>query len=193
MPALGDLAADQLETLRSGVRLMALRALRDPDAAEEVVQETLARAVAALRERSPEVGNLGAYVAGIARHVIADVHRAQKRTVPLDASVAGRADAGPDPLHTLISAAERTAVRAALAKLSLTDREILRLSFFEGLTPAEVAARLHQPDARVRKRKSRALERLRRAFLEAARRPESAPAPTDSRARVSRTPMAKEG
>lgn len=182
----------QLATLRSGVHLMALRALRDPDAAEEVAQETLARTVAALRERNPEVVDIGAYVAGIARHVISDVHRAAKHTVPLDAS-AIPADPRPDCLEALISAAEGVAVRVALASLSRSDREVLRLTFFEGLTPAEIAERLRQPDTRVRKRKARAIERLRRAFFKVAGSHESTSAPTDARGTTTKSGTTKGG
>jgi RNA polymerase sigma-70 factor (ECF subfamily) len=145
---------------------MALRALGDPEAAEEVAQETLVRTVAALRDRDPEdPRKLGAFVAGIARHVIADALRARYRAVPLDTvpeHVLPASD--PDPLDALVSSAEAARVRAALAALGARDRELLRLSFFEGLTPTELGARFAEPVARIRKRKSRALERLRRAF-----------------------------
>jgi RNA polymerase sigma-70 factor, ECF subfamily len=146
---------------------MALRSLGSVPAAEEAAQETLARAVEALQSgqlRDPE--RVAAFVSGIARHVIADACRARKRDVPLEglpeaAAVAGTGDA----LAALISTAEQGAVRTALARLSAGDRELLRLAFFEGLEPAEIAARLGEPAERIRKRKSRALERLRAAFL----------------------------
>ena len=157
---------DDLEHLRRGLQLMALRALGTMLAAEEVAQETLARAVLALQNGHP-VDPLGvpAFVAGIARHVIADTLRASRRVVSLDAlgrsePVAVQADA----LDALVSAAERERVRAALRQLSPDDRELLRLCYFDGLTPAELAARLGEPAERIRKRKSRALERLRTAF-----------------------------
>ncbi len=165
-----DVPAQELEVLRRGLRLLALRSLRDIDLAEEAAQETLVRALAALR--GGHVNNpahLGAFARGIACHVIADLHRAQQRTTSLDASQ--EADdppsADPDALHLLVSDEEHEHVRAALASLSGADRELLRLSFFEGLTPLELANRLGEPATRVRKRKSRALERLRRALEEA--------------------------
>jgi RNA polymerase sigma factor (sigma-70 family) len=68
-------------------------------------------------------------------------------------------------LDALISAAETDRVRVALGALSPADQHLLRLCFHEDRTPAEVAAMLREPADRVRKRKSRALERLRRAFL----------------------------
>jgi DNA-directed RNA polymerase specialized sigma24 family protein len=46
---------------------------------------------------------------------------------------------------------------------------VLRLSFYEGLAPAEIAERLAEPAPRVRKRKARALDRLRLAYLQLSR------------------------
>lgn len=161
------LPPEELERLRSGVRLMALQTLRDPDAADEVVQETLTRALEALRlGRLKDIGKLGGFVRGIARHVIADVVRARQRSAAFDAlSDVANGPAKPDALSELISAEERRRVLLALTELSTTDRQILNLSYFEGLTPTEIAERLGEPALRIRKRKSRALERLRRAFL----------------------------
>jgi RNA polymerase sigma-70 factor (ECF subfamily) len=146
---------------------MALRALGNADAAEEAAQEALARALAALANgRAREIQNLGAFVHGIARHVIADVQRGGKRLVGAEV-LANQPDPAStqDALGRAVAAEERECVRAALRRLSSGDREILHLSFYEGLTPAEVADRLGEPALRVRKRKSRALERLRRVFL----------------------------
>lgn len=163
----GEPELEAVERLRLGLRIMALRALGDPEAAEEAVQETLVRALEALRQgrvRNPE--KLGAFVRGIARHVIADTRRARQRGVPLQAiPETGPGTGHDDPLTTLITAEERDRVRAALTQLSTGDREILHLSFFEGLTPVEIAERLGEPALRIRKRKSRALGRLRQALL----------------------------
>lgn len=158
---------ETLARLRDGVRIMALRALGSADAAEEVAQETLARALSALESgRLANPQSLPAYVHGIARHVIADVHRSRKRTVPLgfDGGAAPELD-GPDALDGLISSEQMDRVREALEELSPGDREVLRLSFFEGLTPSEIAESQGVPPPTVRKRKSRALERLRQVFF----------------------------
>ena len=166
-PGTNELGVEELERLRPGLRMMALRALGNAEAAEEAAQETLARAVVALREGRPsDPQKVGAFVAGIARHVIAKAYHARQRLVPLDAMPHGAPATGmADPLTALVSALEHEAVHAALARLSPGDRALLRLAFFEGLTPAAVAARLGEPPERIRKRKSRALQRLRAAFL----------------------------
>ncbi len=161
---------EAVERLRLGLQIMALRALGDTEAAEEAVQETMVRAMEALRDgRLNDPEKLGAFVRGIARHVIADAHRARQRGAPLQAVPEGElGTSGDDPLTALITAEERNRVRLALRRLSAVDRQILHLSFFEGLTPIEIAQRLGEPALRVRKRKSRALARLRQALLQGA-------------------------
>ena len=162
-----------LELLRGGLRIIALRALGDPDAAEEAVQETLSRAVIALADgRLADRDKLAAYVAGIARHVCSHMLRDRKHTVSLDGDESsGMAPVDPalsthsDPLEALITAAETKRLRLAFRELPRADQRLLRLCFHDDQTPAEVAAKLDEPPERVRKRKSRALDRLRRAFL----------------------------
>lgn len=161
---------ETLECLRTGLRLIALRSLSDAEAAEEVVQETLARGLEALENgRLNDSDNLGAYFRGICHHVIVDTIRARQRITSLDA-LPERAYGNPssDALHTLISEEQKARVVRALKELSPRSRECLRLSFYEGLKPAEVAARLGEPGPRIRKRRSRALQRLREVFFEQA-------------------------
>ena len=161
------LSAEALERIRHGVRLLALHELGDAELADEVAQETLARLVQAIREgRLREASMVGAFARGVARHVVADVIRLRRRHVEIDAvgshpTLASQDDA----LAALVSADQTSRVRQALRELTDADRDLIRLIYFDGLTSEAVAARLGEPAARVRKRKERALERLRRAFL----------------------------
>ena len=164
-----EIEGAELEVLRAGVRLMALRAFGDPDLAGEVAQETIVRAFHSLRSSRPE--KLGPFVAGIARHIIADIIRARPREVPLDDLAP---DSQPrtqqrDALAVLCDASEQARVHRALGLLAQEDRELLRLVFFDGLSPSEIAQRLGAPPERIRQRKLRALARLRRAFDEGAK------------------------
>lgn len=144
--------------------MVALRALGNPDVAEDVAQEALSRGIAAADSgRLTAEDNVGAYLHGIARHVIADIRRAQGRESLVPSSL----EPSPVPavaLRELITKEERARVRRALSRLSERDREILRLAFWDDLNSAEIASRLDEPPARIRKRKSRAVERLREAF-----------------------------
>ncbi|MDB4874760.1 MAG: polymerase sigma factor [Gemmatimonadetes bacterium] len=159
-----QLTTQQLETLANGVRILALRRLGDADAARDVVQETMARLLDALGKgqlRDPE--RVGAFARGIAHHVIVDYRRATGRLTTLPDELAN--EAAPSALDLLVRDEEVERMRAALARLSSGDRELLHLAFVENLSPRAVAARMREPAERVRKRKSRALARLREVFL----------------------------
>ena len=163
------LRSSEIERLSAGIYLMALRALGDAHAAEEVSQETLARMLAAFEDgRANQQASLGAFVRGIARHVIVDFIRASTKDRRNSSDVASTPDqSAADPLDTLVSEEERSRVRYALRGLPAADRELLHLLFWEGLKPREVSARVGEPAGRIRTRKSRALGRLRAAFLAA--------------------------
>lgn len=130
---------------------------------EEVVQECLTRALKGVREgRLSDRSALGAYARGIARHVIAEVLRRRAKTsrsrVTTDPDALPASD---DPLQFVIAEEERTRVREGLDQLSEGDREILTLSFYHGLRPREIAEKRGLSSQVIRKRKSRALQRLR--------------------------------
>lgn len=177
-----ELLTQKLETLRRGLYMIALRRLGDPEAAQDVVQESLVRALAALREgRGPEPEKLGAFVTAIAGHVIADLYRSRERQATFEAKRDRDALEQPlDPLSSLIVAEECDAVRAAMARLSRADQLLLRLCYTERLTPREIGERLGEPAGRIRVRKSRALARLRAAFRQVSRN-ETAPSTTPLR------------
>jgi RNA polymerase sigma factor (sigma-70 family) len=157
------LTPKQIALLRNGLRMMALRALGDVDEAEDVVQESLLRALDAVSaEIASDPVRLGAFVGGIARHVIADVRRREARTTVLPE---GQPDSKhSDCLDDVVKAEERTRVVRALARLSSADQALLHASFYEGMTPGQIAFRTHQTPEAVRKRKSRALGKLRRVL-----------------------------
>lgn len=147
-----------------GVRLIALRALGDPELADDVAQEAVTRAIASLAsERDTPIADLGGFVYGIARHLIADVHRARGRTLPVD-SIPEPVEPSPGALDATIAHEDRERVRLALAELETPDRDLLRLYFVDGLDADAIGKRLGETAVNIRKRKSRALERLRRLF-----------------------------
>ena len=157
---------ETLATLRGGLRIVALRRLREADAADECVQEVLARTLELVRAgRVRSAQELTPIAYGIARHVIVDEIRRRVRAQRVSLFAGDAVSAAPDVLAPLIAGEERERLRAAWSELSDEDREILHITFFEGVEPSELARRRGQPPERVRKQKSRALERLRRAFF----------------------------
>ncbi len=160
------LSEEEVESLLASVRIIALRKVGDMQVAEEVAQETLTRTLhAAEVGRLEDKRSLAPYVRAIASNVIADIYRTSSRVVSLE-SLPGQdvPRSKQNPLRELMSEQERQRVRDALAYLSPQDREILRLCYYDGLPPKEIAARQGEPAPRIWKRKSRALERLRSAY-----------------------------
>lgn len=151
--------------LAAGLAIVAARAIgRGPDA-DDAVQEILARTVEALRAgRVPEGVPVAAFAYGIARHVLADVLRERARHAGPAVDAASLPAPQPSPLDQLIGAEERAAMDRALATLSDADRELLRDCYVRGLRLTDIAARVGEPAERIRKRKSRALQRLREAL-----------------------------
>jgi RNA polymerase sigma-70 factor (ECF subfamily) len=148
--------------MEGGLLLVAVRALGDMDEARDAVQETMARALEALRGNRVPVGVvLEAFVYGICRHVIADVQRRRVRERGTVGDVGALPAPIPSALDALVSAEERDAVARALAALPAADRDLLERCFVRGERVAAIAARQGEPAERIRKRKSRALERLR--------------------------------
>jgi RNA polymerase sigma-70 factor (ECF subfamily) len=102
---------------------------------------------------------------GVARRQLANQRRGQLRRARL-------ADRLRSELPAAVAAVRApedqrvAAVRAALARLEEEDREILRLTSWEGLAPSEIAAVMGLPGVTVRSRLHRARKRL-RAELEA--------------------------
>lgn len=156
--------SSDLSHLLPGLRVLALRQLGNAATAEDVAQEAIVRALGAIANgQLREPHKVAAFVAGIARHIITDHIRA-KRHVEVDVFAIELPSAHPDALAELISSEERAQLRHMLARLSTADQELLRLTYEEGLSAAEVAERLQETPVVVRKRKSRALERLRANF-----------------------------
>lgn len=151
-----------LARIREGIRLLALRRLGDPELADDVAQETVTRGLVAIRQGRPaDVDRMGAYFRGIALNVIADHYRESGRAQVVSHEGSPGPDLkAPSPLDAAIRSQRAGRVRRALAALAESDRELLRLTYYEGLTSAEIARRNHEPPARIRKRKQRALERL---------------------------------
>jgi RNA polymerase sigma-70 factor, ECF subfamily len=169
-PGADDLAAELTQRYWHRLRLFAARRLRDRNAAEDVAQETLRRALEALRDgRVQNLVALPAFLFKTAQNIC--MHRA--RSAAREAKAFGRFGQDPqgavsvdpaDPLTALIGEERRAQVRDALGSLAESDRELLRMIYGEVMTPAEIARTLGTNMVALRARKHRALQRL-AAFL----------------------------
>jgi len=147
--------ADNFEPLLA----YALRRVEQAEDAADVVAETFL--VAWRREwEMPPDAEVRLWLYGVARRVLANHRRGGVRRERLGEKLRQRLRGvtGVDPADEV---PVRLTVRAALARLSELDREVLMLTFWEGLEPREAAAVLDVSAATVRTRLSRARARLR--------------------------------
>ena len=154
------------QTCRHGLFLIALRSLGDEDDAREVVQETIARTIEALtNDRVPANVPVRAFIHGVARHVIIDVLRVRVRRAsmrvesPDDVEQERRSS-----LDAMVAAEDRARLSQALQRLPAGELELLRRCYVLGEGLIDIARSSGEPAERIRKRKSRALDRL-RSFL----------------------------
>jgi RNA polymerase sigma-70 factor, ECF subfamily len=129
------------------------------DTADDVVSETMMRAVTSIDRFRWTPAGIEPWLFGIARRVVADHHRRTGRLRRWSRAVASPAPSLPADAVEL--ADEHAAVRAAFSQLSARDRELLELRFIAGLTPDQAAAVLGKRPGAVRVAQSRALARLR--------------------------------
>jgi RNA polymerase sigma factor (sigma-70 family) len=152
-------AANERELLAYALR----RVDRAEDAAD-VVAETFLVAWRRLKTL-PQGDEARLWLYGVARRQLANQRRGQLRRSRL-------ADRLRAELPAAVASARSpedhrvAAVRAALARLDEEDREILRLTSWEGLTPSEIAAVIGVPGVTVRSRLHRARKRLRSELLQ---------------------------
>ncbi len=146
------------------VRLFALRRVGDATLAEDLAQETLRVAGAALREgRLQNPDALPAFIFQTARHLCLQRHRSDSR----EARALGRLQveqaeqpAPADPLLVLVGEERCATVRRAMTRLDPGDRRLLELLYFDDLPTADVSVRLGVTAEALRVRKHRALRRL---------------------------------
>jgi RNA polymerase sigma factor (sigma-70 family) len=137
----------------------AVRRVEQSADAADVVAETFL-VVWRRRAEMPPDDEVRLWLYGVARRVLANHHRGGTRRERLGERLRhGLRETGAvDPSREL---PERLAVRSALGRLGELDREVLMLTFWEGLEPRETAMVLRLNPAAVRTRLSRARGRLR--------------------------------
>lgn len=106
------------------IRALCARILRDPNAAEDIAQETLLRAWERREQMREE--DLGAWLSVVARNLCLSSLRKDGRMFVTD-EVPDRPDAGADPAIEVGRRESRRNVRRALAKLGPRSRRVIDL------------------------------------------------------------------
>ncbi|MDA5279996.1 RNA polymerase sigma factor [Streptomyces sp. NPDC054904] len=166
----------------------AVRMSFDRAAAEDIVSLTFLEAWR-LRATLDNVTSHRAWLLGVATNVMRNTRRAARRhsaamsRLPLTDPIADPAD---EVVSRITDRARAVATLAALDRLRRSDREVIALSVWSGLSHAEIAGACGIAEASVRSRLSRARSRLRELTAAAL-----AADPTSGQVSVSR--IAREG
>jgi RNA polymerase sigma-70 factor (ECF subfamily) len=134
--------------------------------AEDLLQEVFLQVWRQAQSYSPERGSPEAWLITMTRSRAIDKLRARRRrdtsTVTVEEPVRPQ---GGEPAESSTQTLEaRLTLEGVLAKLPESQRTVLELAYFDGLTQSEIAAHLSQPLGTVKTRMRAGLERL-RGFL----------------------------
>lgn len=139
--AKGDLDAFN-EVVRRHQRFawgIAYRFLGDPEAAEDLVQETFIRVLKAASRYKPSA-NFRTYLYQIVSRLCID--RARKKRPIFTDRLPELVDASPGPVASLVSKERETEIRKALDDLPPRQRMAIILRYYEGLSYADIARTL---------------------------------------------------
>ncbi len=166
----GDREADRREAALRGLHdrhapelwRFAMRLTRDPQVAEDVVQESLLRAWKDPGLATRNEHQARAWLYTVVRHLVVDRWRsaASRHEVSgvefIEGSVADRSE----------EVLDRWLVAEGLAELSREHRHVIAAVYYEGRTVAEVAGELRIPEGTVKSRLHYGLRSLRLALQE---------------------------
>lgn len=152
------------------VYALALRILRRPTVAEDVVQETLVRVWRGAPTYLGGPAGFDAWLFRIARNLCIDQLRRQRVrpeiNEPMQSDIEDEdplesiADAAADVAETAWERVRRAQIRDALYTLPHEQRIAVELAYFEGLSHREIAARLNEPLGTVKTRLRLGLQKL---------------------------------
>jgi len=140
---------------------VALRVLRDPASAEDVLQEVFMQIWRNPNGFNATRGSLGGWLTVVARNRSIDAVRRKRPSEQVD-------DMALASNYNLADEAERNSLmekaRGVIRLLPMEQRKTLEMAFFDGLTHSEIAEMTGDPLGTVKTRIRSALTSLRKAF-----------------------------
>jgi RNA polymerase sigma-70 factor, ECF subfamily len=158
-----DAFSQLYDRFSSLVFTLAMRMLRARSDAEDLLQEVFVQVWRQAQSYSAERGSPEAWIINIARSRAIDkirsIRRMEKSFVLTDDPA--RAESSDNVESSVAESEARMAMNSALANLPETQRKVLELAYFGGLTQTEIATRLAEPLGTVKTRMRSAIQRLR--------------------------------
>lgn len=115
--------------------------VRDTQTTDDLTAQIFERTLDDLGNYRPEQAPFGAWLFGIARHVVGDHFRTEKRHSWLSLEgLLHLASQGPQPEEIAVRSELSERLLAALARLSSRDRDLIGLKFAAGLNNRQIAA-----------------------------------------------------
>jgi len=155
---------------------LALRILRDPGMAQEVTQDVFLKCWRSAATFQQSRGSFSSWVLTMTHHAAIDQLRRQKArgkdvlqtfSDAMAATIAG-------PSHG-VSGWQRLRLEKAMAQLTESQRQVVELAYFEGLTREEMAERLGAPVGTVKTRLRDTLLKLQKVFSDPEQEVQSLP------------------
>ena len=151
---------------------LALRIMREPSLAEDVVQDIFTKLWSRPETYNPKRGNFKAWLLAVVRNRGLDTLRSLKSRptmsmLPLQVERGGTdilvdmlPDTAPTPYEQAWAREVQGVVQYALRQLPVSEYQIITLAYFGGLSQREIANKLQQPLGTVKTRTRSALRRL---------------------------------
>ena len=146
---------------------IALKIVREPAAAEEIVQEAFWRAWKSADSYDESRGAVAYWLFGIVRNLAIDeLRRRASRPVNVDGDENEQAvleipDGAPDVSEVVWNQWQADQIHKAVMQLPDVQRQVIQLAYFQGLTRVEIAERLGEPPGTIHTRARLALQKLR--------------------------------
>jgi RNA polymerase sigma-70 factor (ECF subfamily) len=151
--------AELFRRMAPRVRLYGLRHLRDPHAADDLVQQVLINTLESLRAgRLREAEKLASFVLGTCRMMVLDLRRNTQRKERLLSQFGADMLA---PVETVMPSLDRQQLAQCVQGLKERERAVVVMTFYDEQTGADVANFLGVSEANVRVIRHRAIHQLR--------------------------------
>ncbi|MEM9382481.1 MAG: sigma-70 family RNA polymerase sigma factor [Planctomycetota bacterium] len=152
------MASDVPDLLRhtEGLRRLVRSLVRDGAEAEDVVQETMTVALRRIGRGEGDPGSAPAWLAGVARNLVRSRRRDRARRLEREgrAALDAGSEPSPSPDEDLELVERQRDLLRHVGALPAAQRRAVLARYYEGRTPAEIAAASGEPVATVKRTNS---------------------------------------